>query len=79
MFIIFLILYYHAVDEDSNDPIDEDCELNLTDTFPEDYYENVAKSAEIRPIAVTEDVDFSSMSTLKKIFWWFLTSLKLLR
>ena len=45
----------------------------------EDYYEHVAKSSHIRPITVTEGVDFKSFSTSEKIKWWILTILNLLR
>jgi len=69
-----------ADDGSDDDKIDyEECELNLSeDDVADDYYENIANSVAIRPIAVTEDVDFSIMSTPKKILWWFLTILKLL-
>ena len=44
-----------------------------------DYYEHVARSQNIRPIAVTEDVNFQKMSSSQKICWWISTALRLLR
>ena len=44
-----------------------------------DYYEHLARSQHIRPIAVTEDVNFQKMSSSQKICWWFSTALRLLR
>ena len=79
---LFFFSFLSVADDGSDDDkIDyEECELNLSeDDVADDYYENIANSVAIRPIAVTEDVDFSIMSTPKKILWWFLTILKLLR
>ena len=44
-----------------------------------DYYEHVARSQHIRPIAVTEGVNFQKMSSSQKICWWISTALRLLR
>ena len=35
-----------------------------------DYYEWMANTSEVRPISITEGLEWSSMSNLHKIFWW---------
>ena len=44
-----------------------------------DYYEHVARSEHIRPIAVTEDVNFETMSSSQTFCWWISTAVRLLR
>ena len=44
-----------------------------------DYYEHLATSEHIRPITITEDVNFETMSTVQKICWWMSTAIRLLR
>ena len=44
-----------------------------------DYYEHVAHSDHIRPIAVTEDVNFETMSSSQTFCWWISTAVRLLR
>merc|ERR1712110_411588 len=43
-----------------------------------DYYEHVARSEHIRPIAVTEDVNFETMSSSQTLCWWMSTAVRLL-
>ena len=67
-------------DNDSFDP--EAARLSEGDPKSEhysDYYEHVAHSSHIRPIAVTEDVNFNTMSSSQKICWWMSTAIHLLR
>ena len=44
-----------------------------------DYYEHVAHSSHIRPIAVTEDVNFNTMSSSQRLCWWMSTTIQTLR
>ena len=44
-----------------------------------DYYRAMAESRAIRPICVSEGVDFSKLSTWDTICWWFKVSLQMLR
>ena len=44
-----------------------------------DYYEHVAHTSHIRPIAVTENVNFNTMSSSQRICWWMSTAIHLLR
>ena len=44
-----------------------------------DYYEHVAKSNYIRPIANTEDVNFDTMSFCQRLLWWISTAIQSLR
>ena len=44
-----------------------------------DYYEHVAHSSHIRPIAVTEDVNFNTMSYSQRLCWWVSTAIQTLR
>ena len=46
--------------------------------FYGDYYEHVARSKHIRPIKVTEGVNFSALSSSRKILWCCKTVLNLL-
>jgi len=43
-----------------------------------DYYECIENSKSIRPICLTEDVEFKKMSSVRKCFWWIGTFFKLL-
>lgn len=43
-----------------------------------DYYEYLSTSATVRPICITEGVDFSKMSLLQRMWWWVVTFLKFL-
>ena len=43
------------------------------------YYEHVASCDHIRPIAVTEDVNFEAISSSQTICWWISTAVRLLR
>ena len=45
----------------------------------DDYYDHISRSPSIRPITVTEGVNFSRMRIGKKILWWCITTLNLLR
>ena len=47
--------------------------------FSDDYYQQLAHSEHIRPIAVTEDVDFETMSFFARFLWWISTVIRLLR
>ena len=67
--------------DDTSD--DEDDELfenvrNSDESKYSDYYQFIANSKSIRPICITEDVDFKNMSFVKKIVWWLGTCLKVL-
>jgi len=44
----------------------------------DDYYDHISRSPSIRPITVTEGVNFSRMRIGKKILWWCITTLNLL-
>ena len=77
-----------SVDRDPNDnggtelsevtPEEETKNDNTSDEY-QDYYEHVAKSKYIRPIAVTEDVNFETMSISQRLMWWISTAIRLLR
>lgn len=43
-----------------------------------DYYEWMAKAKEVRPICIAEDLEWSSMSNLHKLFWWIEACIQLL-
>ena len=64
---------------------DEESEMSESQTEPdnrrdyEDYYDHISRSPFIRPITVTEGVNFSRMRVGKKILWWWITTLNLLR
>ena len=45
---------------------DEECE----EVDYRDYYDHLSQSEAIRPICITEGVDFDSMSLLGRIGWW---------
>ena len=67
-------------DNDSHDP--EATSLSEGDPKSEhysDYYEHVAHTSHIRPIAVTENVNFNTMSSSQRICWWMSTAIHLLR
>ena len=44
-----------------------------------DYYKMMAQSKTIRPICVSEGVDFNIMSTWNKTCWWSKACLQMLR
>ena len=44
-----------------------------------DYYETMAQSKAIRPICVSEGVNFNIMSTWSKTCWWTKACLQMLR
>ena len=44
-----------------------------------DYYKMIAQSKTIRPICVSEGVDFNTMSTWTKTCWWTKACLQMLR
>ena len=44
-----------------------------------DYYKAMAESEKIRPISVTEGVDFTVLSRCEVGWWWSGTILKMLR
>ena len=62
---------------DSEADTEEENEQNFRDYS--DYYEAVAESKTIRPICVSEGVDFNILSTCDTICWWFKASLQMLR
>ena len=41
-----------------------------------DYYKHVEQSKAIRPISITENVNFNDMSFGQKLYWWLTTFLK---
>ena len=61
-----------------NTPEEETKNANTTEEY-QDYYKHVAKSKYIRPIAVTEDVNFETMSISQRLMWWISTAIRLLR
>ena len=44
-----------------------------------DYYKAMAESKAIRPICVSEGVDFNTLSAWDTICWWFKVCLQMLR
>ena len=74
-----------AGESDADTSIDpEAARLRLSDGDPKskhysDYYEHVAHSSHIRPIAVTEDVNFNTMSYSQRLCWWVSTAIQTLR
>ena len=44
-----------------------------------DYYKTMAQSKAIRPICVSEGVNFNIMSTWSKTCWWTKACLQMLR
>ena len=44
-----------------------------------DYYKAMAESDKIRPISVSEGVDFTVLSRCEVVWWWSGTILKMLR
>eukprot|EP00092_Neocalanus_flemingeri_P095620 GFUD01121657.1.p1 GENE.GFUD01121657.1~~GFUD01121657.1.p1 ORF type:complete len:337 (+),score=53.32 GFUD01121657.1:142-1152(+) len=66
---------------DTSDDEDEELFVNMNKELESkytDYYQFIANSKSIRPICITEDVDFRNMSFVKKICWWVGTFFKLL-
>ena len=61
-----------------NTPEEETKNANTTEEY-QDYYKHVAKSKYIRPIAITEDVNFETMSISQRLMWWISTAIRLLR
>ena len=61
-----------SVETEDRMHLDKICE------YYEDYYEHVASARYIRPIKVSEGVNFSSLSVFKKILWWCKTVINLL-
>ena len=43
-----------------------------------DYYEWMGCVKEIRPITVTEDVEWSSMTQFQRLVWWIATGIQML-
>ena len=58
---------------------EEETKNDNTSEEYQDYYEYVAKSKYIRPIAITEDVNFETMSISQRSMWWISTAIQLLR
>ena len=73
---------FSSVAEDSNTDSSSDLEasaLMSSESEYNDYYEHVARCEHIRPIAVTEDVNFEAMSLSQKICWWISTAIRFIR
>jgi len=64
--------------EDTSDEEDDEVFVNRNRKMYDDYYHFIANSKSIRPICITEDVDFENMPFTRKIIWWFGTIFKLL-
>ena len=80
---MFLLKYYleltiYKVD-DTTDEEDDEVFVNENKNYDSkysDYYKFIANSKAIRPICITEDVDFENMSFVERGFWWLGTILK---
>ena len=62
--------------DDTSDEEDDEVFVNRNTNKYDDYYRFIASSKSIRPICVTEDVDFENMPFIRKIIWWFGTIFK---
>ena len=70
----------YAVDRDT-DPEKEEEEEDETEDMTDysDYYKMTAQSKTIRPICVSEGVNFNTMSGWTKTCWWARACLQMLR
>ena len=67
--------------DDTSDEEDNEVFVNVKKFQEEqysDYYECIENSKSIRPICLTEDVEFKKMSSVRKCFWWIGTFFKVL-
>jgi len=65
------------LDDTSEEEDDEVFVNNYVEKY-DDYYQTIEKSKAIRPICITENVDFGQMTFTRKILWWIGTVFKLL-
>ena len=65
--------------DDTTDEEDNEVFVNTNKNYDakySDYYKFIANSKAIRPICITEDVDFENMSFVERGGWWLGTILK---
>lgn len=62
--------------DDTSDEEDDEVFVKTSDKKYDDYYQFIANSKEVRPICITEDVDFKNMSFVQKLLWWLGTIFK---
>ena len=72
---------YHANDEAENflesGQVPPSSRKNVG-TIPGDYYEKMAMAKEVRPITITEGLEWNSMPHMRKLLWSFGTCIQML-
>ena len=67
--------------DDIKDEISRDCRSPKKQIIPpnyNDYYEWMGRVTEVRPITITEDVEFCRMSHFQCLIWWLGTGIQML-
>ena len=70
----YLMIKYKV--EDTSEEEDNEVSMKSYIEKYDNYYQTIEKSRAIRPICITENVDFGQMSFTRKILWWLGTVFK---
>ena len=51
--------------------------MGAANAFKTNYYDQMAKAKEVRPFAITEDLEWTLMTWFHQILWWMGTLLQI--
>lgn len=51
--------------------------MGAANAFKTNYYDQMAKAKEVRPITITEDLEWTLMTWFHQILWWMGTLLQI--